>query len=384
MYQMKKNIYFISLLIIISGFTFNGCPDPQPQITDCDPGYLPCENDQSECCEVVCDEGFHICGEDSTECCLDTASHEIFWNVDTIGNYGSYFSDVSIIEENNFWVVGKIYTDSGSFNAMHFNENQTKMVKVTYGQDLYGVRAFGDDDVWVTSGIPHHWNGEEWVTYHLWDMGVLSDEDGILKRIWGESSQSLFFIGNSGTIVYFDGSSFVKMDSFTTADLVNISGAIDQTTGIQKVWVCGIFTLLFFNGDSWSIVWDEENPLFEDNFNNPNSVYVVDESSVIVSVWGGDNSGLYKLDQNDQRDNWELLFNHDIFATGIAGSGINELLISGTLHKIIHYNGNSPYRYTEFEKTGFLSGIAFKNGRYIIVGSFDPENKGIIYTGDKF
>jgi len=48
---------------------------------------------------------------------LPTTSHDFVWEIDTLGNYGSYLKDVWIVDENNIWVVGNIETDSGEYNA---------------------------------------------------------------------------------------------------------------------------------------------------------------------------------------------------------------------------------------------------------------------------
>ena len=48
---------------------------------------------------------------------LDTTSHDFTWTIDTLGDYGSYFNDVAIIDENNIWAVGMIKTDSADYNA---------------------------------------------------------------------------------------------------------------------------------------------------------------------------------------------------------------------------------------------------------------------------
>ncbi|MFQ6605929.1 MAG: hypothetical protein ACE5D8_10345, partial [Fidelibacterota bacterium] len=51
--------------------------------------------------------------EEVTAATMDTTSHNFTWEIDTLGNYGSYLNDVAIIDENNIWVVGNIETDSG-------------------------------------------------------------------------------------------------------------------------------------------------------------------------------------------------------------------------------------------------------------------------------
>jgi hypothetical protein len=47
---------------------------------------------------------------------MDTTSHNFTWEIDTLGEYGSYLNDVWIVDENDIWVVGEIITDSGWYN----------------------------------------------------------------------------------------------------------------------------------------------------------------------------------------------------------------------------------------------------------------------------
>ena len=79
---------------------------PTKQV-DCPNAFLPCEDDVSECCEVICDDGYHLGGQDSTECLLDFSSHQFEWfRVDTVAISWSFLRSVDIIDENNVWIGG--------------------------------------------------------------------------------------------------------------------------------------------------------------------------------------------------------------------------------------------------------------------------------------
>lgn len=181
-------------LLVIAALYMIGCPDPPIEIADCDPGYLPCEDDQSECCEVECDEGYHLCGDDSTDCCIDKAdcppgqlpcesdsticcdiecppgyviggvdstecvpiecqagyyicgedsneccpeitNHDFTWTVDVLGTWQGELKDVDIINENDIWVVGQISIgdsgeDDSTFNAAHWDGSDWELIQV--------------------------------------------------------------------------------------------------------------------------------------------------------------------------------------------------------------------------------------------------------------
>jgi len=309
---------------------------------------------------------------------LDTSSHNFVWMIDTIGTFGSFLNDISIVDENNIWVVGQIRADGVQYNAANWDGIDWKLIDIDLSQPVFSVFTFGSGDIWATSGIPHHWDGESWEEFHLWNMGILDENDGLITEIWGSSSSNIYFVGTKGTIVHYDGSIFTKMESGTNAGLVDIKGIVDSQTGETRIWVAGLLTLLYFDGSDWSIIWDEEHPFFEDNFNNPLSLYIPDEETVIVSVWGGSNSGTYALNQENPED-WTLLFNHGIYPDATGGNGLNDIMIAGDFHKIMHYNGSTVQSYPEFESNGFLKNMAFINNNYFIVGSVHATYQGIIF-----
>ena len=115
----------IPLIMVIT--IFPGCKlsthESGPVPIDCAAGFDICESDSSLCCQVICDNHYHNCGEQLTDCCLDTTSHDFTFQVDTIGDYGSYINDASIVNENTIWVVGRIIDDSNYFNAAFWNGN---------------------------------------------------------------------------------------------------------------------------------------------------------------------------------------------------------------------------------------------------------------------
>ncbi len=182
---------------------------------------------------------------------MDITSHNFTWEIDTLGIYGSYLNDVAIIDENNIWVVGNIETDTATYNAAHWDGKEWELIKVLSGYTANrGIQYFAEDDIWVTSGYPIHWNGEEWTLYHLHNMGI----NASVEHVWGTSSSNLYFVGLSGSIVHYDGSTFTEMESGTETRLIDIWG-LDE----NHIWVTGRefdfppseSVLLYYNGIEW-------------------------------------------------------------------------------------------------------------------------------------
>jgi hypothetical protein len=220
-------------MLVISGLVllFTACPEKNnpPHIADCDPGYHPCETD-------------------STECCLDTTSHNFVWEIDTLGDYGSYLNDVAIIDENNIWVVGYIKDGDSTYNAAHWEGNEwelNRLPAITYSGSisqgaLTSIYAIGADEIWCSSdaGSYVRWNGQEWLSEWI------PDRNGGINAVWGTSSSDMYFVGDNGSIVHYDGSGFEKMESLpgeggTDIDFKDIWGVVDEKTGKVDIWVCG-------------------------------------------------------------------------------------------------------------------------------------------------
>ena len=111
------------------------------------------------------------------------------------------------------------------YNAAHWDGEEWELLGLGSNTlDLNSIHYFSNEDIWICSGIPFHWNGQEWIRYHLWDMGVLGPNDGGVTQIWGTSSSNIYFAGNKGSIVYFNGIYFTKMESGTEINLLDING----------------------------------------------------------------------------------------------------------------------------------------------------------------
>jgi len=316
---------------------------------------------------------------------MDTTSHDFHWEIDTLGDYGSSLKDVYAISENDVWVVGEIETSEDRFNAAHWDGDTWDLIQIpaiTYYDDtttapINTVFAFNTNEIWMFSQIGSYiyLNDEKWKSKYV------SERDGSICAIWGTTSADIYFVGSNGTIVYYNGSDFIQMDSGTGADLKDIDGVYDPITGETRIWVTGTGILLYSEGDDWQVIWDYDHPYFEDNFNNPNTVYVPDEKVFTVSVWGGDNSGVYLFNQLHPQEN-QLLFNHDLYVRGMGGNDINDFFIVGNLNKVYHYNGNTAKCYPQNEIGGYALGIS-QIGNYVFVAGVTSgaSYRAVVFRG---
>ena len=105
---------------------------------------------------------------------IDTTSHNISWEVDTVGVFGAtYFNDVAIVTDNDsaldIWTVGRFYTGDttigvSTYNIARYNGTNWSYMNAT-NEDLYAIYAFSPTDIWV--GAHHHIIGMERIGNHL-------------------------------------------------------------------------------------------------------------------------------------------------------------------------------------------------------------------------
>ncbi len=276
---------------------------------------------------------------------LDTTSHAVRWEVDTLGVRGTIF-DVWAFARDNIWAVGEIYLrdstgkeDPRKYNLAKWNGQRWSIERVFYGQALLTFRAIyalGLNDVWLAGGAnPMHWNGSQWQAYSF----MFGAE---IIKIWGTSSSNVMIVGTNGSIARYNGSSWQKMESGTTVNLEDVWG-IDQ----KHVWATGTNSrdgrcvILQFNGSSWSVLYDSFGK-------PPNLVFA------FSSLWAQHENVLYLIGGSRLRtlnlNDGTFRRTHSLgerFKYRIRGTKQNDIFEVGSGGEIVHDNGATRYLYPE-------------------------------------
>ena len=299
---------------------------------------------------------------------MDTTGHDFSWTTYEFGGQGgsSAFYDVAIIDENDIWAVGEIYTDSGKYNAAHWNGEKWKLNKLDWDgivSRLTCVFAFSSEDVWfgVTNLI--HWNG---VTFEKnWNPVLDEFYDKTVNKMWGTSSEDLYIVGNSGLIAHYNGHSWTKIESGTDFPINDIYGLIDNpdyiflTAGDTFKPEQGMLLKLNLNKVS-ILTWDNTKPT--------QSVYITNSYKYYVAGYY-----LYTNISNQ----WIKVENSiPSFCNLIRGDGLNNIFAACDNFKIAHYNGIS-WETINFNKIGILNSIKVKNNNIAACG-YDSRKAYII------
>ncbi len=332
---------------------------------------------------------------------LDTTSHEFTWTIDTIGAVGSFHTDlidVTIVNENEIWIGGKIHvSDTSRFNLIRLSNYSVDYHNVTYiysptfsaASRTYAVYNFGSTNILSGSSVSvMHWNGTIWSHY----PGLyISDNEfigNIVGGLWGTSVNNLYGVGIGGSIVRWNGSNWTRMSTSTTVDLQDIAGTPDG----DNLWACGSnpyalssASLLKFTNGSWKTVWEGDPiPFRKDSISGHlTGVLVPNKNKALVLS----RYGVYEVStatNSTIRRNSFAIKEFPGFPSGIGGNRENDYFIVGALGLMAHYNGNTWKQYNVIPKTGIrLVSVKQKDNTVVIIGNIlDSFNsRGIVIIG---
>ena len=309
---------------------------------------------------------------------MDTTSHNFTWQTWTFGGQAGSCTlyDVAIINENDIWAVGEINIADTSqngyttYNAVHWDGEiwELKRIQALFRGNIITVRlesvfAFSSTDIWMVGSLPIHGDGFHWTMY---DLRTTVDPSLSLSKVWGSNTNNMYFVGNSGSIAHYNGQSWIKIESGTDLDFVDIYGATDPKSGEQQILtVCtnslpldkGIFKIdgnMAVKISSEPIQWDLNALWFIPN----RHYYVI-------------GSGIY-----EKTDISEILWKDNGFdithyaTTGIRGNALNDVFVTGAFGEFLHFNGVTWKSYINDlgSFSGSYGGIAVMNNTVVTVG----------------
>ncbi len=297
---------------------------------------------------------------------MDTTSQDFTWQAWTFGGeVGSCnLYDAAIIDENDIWAVGRINIADTSingyttYNAIHWDGSQWELERISVSHNnsqitppLYGIFSFSANDIWLSSGVPIHGDGVNWIQYHLFDMGILSQEDGYLTKIWGESSADIYFVGTLGTIAHYQNGQWSSEESGTEMALADIAGTSDG-----DIFICGADAshikglILKKSTSGWETI-------INSRYLTPAEIFKPDLYGSLPSIWLDEKNTLYaagnllyqykfgKWDYVNSLPENFILGDPGLYYRGyiadVKGVKSNDMWIVGDRNTLRHFNGVS-------------------------------------------
>ncbi|WKZ68336.1 MAG: hypothetical protein QY331_10265 [Melioribacteraceae bacterium] len=335
---------------------------------------------------------YQVSSEQVAAVTMDTTSHNFTWEVFEFGEHGnSILRDVAIIDENNIWAVGAIYlkdstgtNDSKAYNAVHWDGTVWTPKRILYYGEcsavqyppFYSVYAFSENEIALTNGGSIGWFDGKTVSL---DCGVNPLLNGAINKIWGTRKNDIYIVGGNGSIAHYNGTSWLKIESGTDVDLLDVWGDESES----QIFITGMddsngnTVLLSVNNSSVQTLYDY-------NVLNPNQS---DLEGFVRGVWFNEFPYFYLLTSShvtrirkDKIEEKKRIYEVSPDFTGgyhqIRGSAINDMMIVGNRNHISHYNGRSWKEFTElFDNTILLTSVSINEDLVLISGR---KNTGIL------
>jgi len=344
------------------------------------------------------DEGERVnTSETITAVTMDTTSHSFIWEIDTLGEYGM-LRDAFIIDENNVWVVGEIF--SGEYDTT-YNNSDTFYTPIYYGAGIWrgsewsfkqlngpgvniqsitphGIWAFSDDDIWFASGSIYHWDGSETTLEWLRDV----DTDETVEAVWESFANNIYFVGNEGTVVHYDGSQFTRMESGTDVDLQDVWGLDDEHVWtIGRNWQDpGVAFLTLKNSQ-----WESIDPKYQDEGLGQSSIW----TDNLDTLYTAGSSGRWGYSVKDSTF-FDMENVGEWVAYKIRGNNRNDMFTSGAGGEVLHYNGSTWKLYMELQEVAGTStswlGVDI-NEDFVVVCGYTyvfPQTIAIVARGYRY
>jgi hypothetical protein len=261
------------------------------------------------------------------------------------------------------------------YNAVHWDGDEWNLKRITVLHNgnlitppLYGIFAFSEKEIWLSAGVPIKGDGISWKQYHLFDMGILSQSDGHLTKIWGTSPSDIYFVGALGTIAYYNGSQWRKIESGTSLPILDVYGERDLKSGKYEI-LCVAED--YSTGGKSKILRIDNNIAREINT----------DSLLTCCLWGiwfipnrqyiavGD--GLWQT--NLMNGAWIRKKDFPaLFKTSIRGATFNDIVVGGAFWLLAHWNGISWQTYFPMT-SGSFTAVKIKDNIIIAVGGVDTK-----------
>ncbi len=332
---------------------------------------------------------------------LDTTSHNFHWETFSFGEKASSkLIDIAIVNKNNIWAVGEIFTENTytydsngvwqePYNAVHWDGLEWELKRILVNSQgemiyspLYGVFALPDGEIVFSAGIPYLPEGDIWQLHHLFELGILNENDGSVYQIWGSSINNLYFAGNRGTIVHYNGNSWNKINSGIDIEIKDIKGDYNELNGEYEILALASGATIASGREILKL--------------SPNNSEILNNNGInltVKEIWFKSNSkhfivgdGIYVKSDLFSNETWDKQKHNvtEYYTNAIEGTELNDLVICGALNEVLHFNGVSWRSYRTTINNGAatsLVGIDYKDNLCCITGYLDRN--AIIYVGTK-
>ncbi|MCZ7609357.1 MAG: hypothetical protein M5U17_04265 [Ignavibacterium sp.] len=337
---------------------------------------------------------------------MDTTSHNFTYQTFEFGEpltgNSSRLYDVAIVNENDIWAVGEIYVNDSLgqtevYGLLHWDGSTWSKIKLWYTSPLGGTFVLSNirgilyknpNEIWFAAGSIFKWDGISTNAQLVYSRLNLPDPNGSIEKLWETENGNLYGVGNSGTIVYYNSSSWTSVTSGTTLPLTDIYGKDDNevyAVGINVSEVKGV--VLKGNSNGFSVMINSEiiseNELFDKLFGSLDAIWL-DENNTLYTA-----GNLMFQHKNNKWDYVRSLPENFIggnpgtyyrgFISSIRGNASNDYVIAGDRNTLKHFNGISWQQIgLPYNPQSQISLIAKQKGNTVVAVGSNGSNAFII------
>lgn len=331
---------------------------------------------------------------------LDTTSRSFNWQYWTFGEFsagGSAFYDVTILNENNIFVVGRIsrFDSLGNPEIYSYNAIQWDGQKWNYHRVMFDAICLNDS---VNGAYPiqavFSFEDETIITASGLQLAYLKDGIQLKKecidippnKIWGRSSDDFFVVGNHGNILHWDGEQWLKLKTNTSDQINHIYG--DYMNENQKAEIICVGStgsnpspvrIYNLNPTNNSVsTYSYQNIPFgptADIWFKPNKRYIIAGNGIYSKRVIG-SSELWNKEVEPPINNFP--------SNAIDGDNFNDIIVCGFNSEILHYNGYNWKNLTDQIGSYIHVPLECKiqNGTVVIVG-FNGD-QAVVILGKRY
>jgi hypothetical protein len=308
---------------------------------------------------------------------MDTTSHS--WSFQQFelgdGSGSSALYDVAIVNDTLVYAVGEIYQGGTVYDVAKWNGRAWRLDQLYYSGNnpivpIRGILVLKTDNIWLAAGGVFHWDGVVPEAQLSLSRLTLSDPNATIEKLWGISDSFLYGVGNSGTIVHFNGTSWTKIESGTALDVRDIVGSPD---GSEILAIASNDTdkrLLKIQGNTASSLPTDglASMVYGNWFVQKRHYYVVGagihfKHALNDSLWTRYPPGVVTSN----------------LSGGVRGNDINDVFVTGSFLEIVHFNGTTWHNYRDVipPRNAAVGRIAVHGNLMITVG-LDGQNALVI------
>lgn len=296
-----------------------------------------------------------------------------------------WLNDVSICNQNLAYIVGSIPNQDtlpgeitpAPYNLIKWNGQGWEYFKVkTKGYaglqgyvELVSVFCVDSNNIWIASnsGGVGHWDGVRWTSEYV------TARKGSILKMWGYDKK-LYLAGTNGSISYFDGWRWYLLDTKTKANINDVWGYVDSTTGKATVFCCA--TTLFEKSD---------RILYKITDGTKVDTIPWEPGVELLSVWCKDERKIFVCGRDAyirMNGTWyEQCCLVPSSIPRIRGQANNDVFVAASFPEITHYQGrNSPLSWDPHRELSvtFFSSMDYRDNLMIAVGQGQNDGMAVM------